>query len=377
MKTQRRASQWLATSFVMMGLAGGLCGCNGGGGTPMPVTPGMNYTVRNLVSDGGANPYTGPAGAAATYTDANLVNGWGLAFNPAGFVWVADNATSKSTLYDGNGVPQSLVVSLPAGQAGTANPTGIVFNSSQDFMVSQGGVSAASVFIFVGESGTISGWSPTVSSTTAINVADGAGTNKVYKGAALASYSGNNYLYATDFHNSKIDVFDKNFVLTSLPGGFKDPSLPAGYAPYGIAAIGGQLYVSFGMQDAQAHDEVAGAGLGFVDVFDTAGNLVKQLIAGGKLNASWGMTMAPANFGAFSNDLLVANFGDGKINAYNPTSGAFVGTLSKSDGTAISIDGLWGIAFGNGINNQPTNTLFFTAGPADEAHGLYGRIDAQ
>jgi uncharacterized protein (TIGR03118 family) len=384
MNMQRRELARLSASVVTIGLIASLNACGGGGGSPgkLPTQPptmtapaSVKFAVMSLVADtSGTTPY----GVAMTpHTDANLVNAWGLAFDPAGFVRVADNGTSKSTLYDGNGVPQSLVVSLSAGTAGTANPTGIAFNGTQDFRVSQAGVSGVSAFIFVGESGTISAWSPSVNATNAVMVVDAGAAGSVYKGAALATVGGANFLYATDFHNNNVDVFDAQFQKTSLPGNFKDPGLPVGYAPYGIQAIGNQIYVTFALQDAGAHDQISGAGLGFVDVFDSAGNFVKQLVAGGALNAPWGVALAPANFGAFSDDLLIANFGDGKINAFNPTTGSMVGTLSDAAGTAIAIDGLWGIAFGNGLHNQPTNTLFFSAGPADKTHGVYGRIDVQ
>jgi len=231
------------------------------------------------------------------------------------------------------------------------------------------------MFLFVGESGTLSGWSPTVNSTAAIKVFDGGSTGRIYKGLAIATYSSTTYLYAADFHNNAIDVFDGSFNRIALPGNFVDPSLPAGYAPYGIQAIGSNIYVSYAKQDADAHDDVAGAGFGLVDVFDSGGMFVKRFATGGALNAPWGMAMAPADFGKFANALLVSNFGDGKINAFNATTGALIGTLSAVDGTPIVIDGLWGIAFGNGINSQPTNSLFFTAGPSDETHGLFGRID--
>jgi uncharacterized protein (TIGR03118 family) len=224
----------------------------------------------------------------------------------------------------------------------------------------------------------VSGWSPNVNRTSAITMVDGAATGTVYKGAAIAAQGSASFLYAADFHNGKVDVFDSGFHKVAGAGGFTDPGLPVGYAPFGIQAIGSWIYVSFAKQDVQGHDEVGGPGLGVVDVFDTSGNLIKQLIsAGGALNAPWGLAMAPANFGPFSNALLVGNFGDGKINAFDPTTGALLGTLSRADGSAIVIDGLWGIAFGNGLNDQPTNTLFFAAGPNDEAHGVYGRIDSQ
>ncbi|WP_229259414.1 TIGR03118 family protein [Duganella aceris] len=346
-------------------IAATLTAC-GGGGDDMPVTPtppvvsSTLFTSTSLVAD---------AGAAAAHSDAKLINPWGIAFNPTGFVWVANNGSASSTLYDGNGVPQSLVVATPAA------PTGIVFNGGSDFKISQNGVTAASPFIFAGEDGSISAWSPTVNRNNALTAVAAPAAPVVYKGLAIAAYNGANYLYATDFHNNRIDVFDAAFHRATLPGGFQDSSLPAGYAPFGIQAIGDRVYVSYAQRAAAGDDDVKGAGLGAIDVFDTAGKLVKQLVRGGALNAPWGMAMAPSNFGTYSGKLLVANFGDGKINAYDPETGALSGTLGKAGGAALAIDGLWGIAFGPGVNSQPTNTLFFTAGPGDEAHGLYGRID--
>ena len=346
----------------------------GGGGDGMSGN-GVSYAATILVSDvaGAANPY-----GNAAHVDPNLVNAWGIAFNPQGFVWVANAGTSMSTLYDGNGVPQSLVVSIPPGIVGEAKPTGIVFNASPGFQVTQGGLTGPSAFIFVSEAGTVSGWAPNVNLNSAVQVVDRAAAGSIYKGLAHATQGGADFLYATDFHNGVVDVFDSNFTKIATPGAFTDANLPAGYAPFGIQAIGNQIYVSFAKQDAQAEDEVAGAGLGAVDVFDTSGVLVKRLIpVGGRLDAAWGLAMAPSNFGPFSGALLVANFGDGKINAFNATTGTFLGTLSGSNGTAIANDGLWGIAFGNGINAQPSNTLFFTAGPVGETHGVYGRIDSR
>lgn len=349
------------------GLAALLTACGGGygGGSYMPpsapppaVTSG--YAVTSLVSD---------AVIAAAHTDANLINGWGVAFNPKGYVWVADNGTNKSTLYDGNGVPQSLVVSTPDA------PTGIVFNGTTDFKLSQGGVSGASPFLFATESGMIAAWSPSVNATTALTTFDGSGAGAVYKGLAIGSFGGVNYLYAADFHNMRVDVFDTNFARVSLPGGFTDPGLPAGYAPFGIQVIGDRVYVAYARRAATGDDEQAGAGLGVLDVYTTGGALIRQLVNGGALNAPWGIAMAPADFGSNSNMLLVGNFGDGKINVYDPASGAAMGTLNGADGAPLVIDGLWGLAFGNGINSQPANTLFFAAGPKDEAHGQYGRID--
>jgi uncharacterized protein (TIGR03118 family) len=336
-----------------------------------PGTPGQmqgpavlaSYKDTSLVAD------TSTAGAA--HTDAKLINAWGIAFNPTGFVWVVNNGSSTSTLYDGNGVPQTLVVATPPG------PTGIVFNGSQDFKITLNGVTAASPFVFATEGGVIAAWSPSVNRSATVTVFDGGSANKVYKGLASASYLGLNYLYAADFHNNAIDVYDRNFAPAVLPGQFRTPGLPAGYAPFNVQAIGDRIYVAYAKRAATGDDEVAGPGLGYVSVFDTGGNFIMQLASGGALNAPWGMAMAPANFGAASNMLLVANFGDGWINAYNPSTGAYAGALARSDGKPIVIGGLWGIAFGPGVNSQPTNTLFFTAGPSDEKHGLYGRIDMQ
>ncbi|MEG2031022.1 MAG: TIGR03118 family protein [Janthinobacterium sp.] len=358
METHRFTNMLCAGLAVV--LAAALFAC-GGGHHHHPPPPASAYAVTSLVSDTAALP--------AAHTDANLVNAWGVAFNPRGFVWVADNGTAKSTLYDGNGVPQSLVVDTPAG------PTGIVFNGTQDFKLSQNGVTAPSPFIFASESGSISAWSPSVSPTTAVVVFDGSAGGSVYKGLAISRYANANYLYAADFHNGRVDVFDANFARVSLPGAFSDPGLPAGYAPFGIQASGERIFVAYAKREASGDDEEAGAGLGIINVYDTSGNLLKRLVSGGALNAPWGMALAPADFGSASNMLLVGNFGDGKINAYDPSTGAAGGPLRKADGTPLVIDGLWGIAFGNGLNSQPLNTLFYAAGPNDETHGQYGRID--
>ncbi|CAE6733515.1 TIGR03118 family protein [Paraburkholderia aspalathi] len=328
----------------------------------------QSFTSSVLVSDGAVS---------APHTDPNLKNGWGVAFNPKGFVWVADNGTSVATLYDGNGVPQSLVVSIPNGTSGSANPTGIVFNGTTDFTVTQGGKSGVGAFIFSGEGGTITAWAPAVAPTNAIVMFDGGSAGAVYKGLALASNGTANFLYATDFHNNRIDVFDTNFAKVAMPGKFQDATLPAGFAPFGIQAIGSKLFVTYAKQDAAAHDNVDGSGLGFVDVFDTSGNLLQHFASAGPLNAPWGVAQAPGNFGRFSGDILVGNFGDGTINAFDPASGQSLGTINLSNGTTFVQPGLWGIAFGNGLDNQPTNTLFFAAGPNDEANGVYGRIDVK
>jgi uncharacterized protein (TIGR03118 family) len=329
--------------------------------------PGNAYNVTNLVSDVDAIP--------APNHDPNLKNAWGLVFNPTGPVWVADDRTGLSTLYDGAGVPQSLVVKIPsANGTATGSPTGIVFNGSTGFVVKNAaGVSSASVFIFASQDGVISGWSPNVDRTQAITGA--MNTAAIYKGLALAGNGNGLFLYAADFKGGKIDVYDANFTPVTTSGGFVDPQIPSDFAPFNVQNIEGNLYVAYAQRDPASNAQVVGAGLGFVDVFDADGNLLQQLVMRGHLNAPWGMALAPNGFGRFSNRLLVANFGDGTINAYDPHTGNFDGELRDTSGQPVKIDRLWGIAFGNGVDKQPTDTLFFTAGPNNYADGLYGRID--
>ena len=327
------------------------------------------YSVHNLVSDGFV---------PADHTDPDLVNAWGIVFAPNAPVWVNDNGTGLSTLYDGLGVKQALVVTVPPPTGGTppSLPTGIVSNSSTGFVVTEGALSAASRFIFATLRGTISGWAPTVNPTVAIVGVDRSDEGAIYTGLALAANGTGNFLYAADFHNNRIDVFDSTFQLVTLSGSFSDHRLPDGYAPFGIQNVLGNLYVTYAKQDDAAQRDVPGPGFGFVNVFDTNGHLIRRFASRGRLNAPWGVALAPADFGEFSNTLLVANFGDGRINAFDLRSGEPRGRLRTSDGQPITIDGLWGIAFGNGVLNQPTNTLFFAAGIGDEEHGLYGRIEA-
>ena len=326
------------------------------------------YKQRNLVSDTSL--------IRAENRDPRLVNAWGIAFNPFGVVWVSDNGTGFSTLYDGDGKPQSLIVTVPGKGTATGNPTGTVFYGGPGFVVTQGALSGPSRFLFVNEDGGISGWSPAVNLTNAIRVVDNSAAHAIYKGVAVGANGRGALLYATDFHNGKVDVFDATFKPAALPDhAFQDHNLPSGYAPFGIQAINGDLYVSYAKQDREREDDVTGRGLGYINVFDPNGRLLRRLVSNGALNAPWGMALAPASFGKFSNRLLVSNFGDGKINAYDLATGQWVGRLKGPDRKPIRIDGLWGIAFGNGLSNQPIDTLFFTAGPRDEQHGLYGRLD--
>jgi uncharacterized protein (TIGR03118 family) len=330
------------------------------------VTAINSYSAHMLVSDGAVH---------AAHMDQNLRNPWGIAFNPFGDVWVANNESSTSTLYDGQGNPSSLVVNIPAGVAGEGNPTGIVYNGSPGFVVSKGGASGPAVFIFAGEHGTISGWSPAVDSNNAVLVHDDGDEGVIYKGIALAGDGTENHIYVTDFHDRKVAVYDSNFNEVETKGGFMDPTMPPHFAPFGIQNILGSLYVTFARQDDAGEDDVAGPGLGYVDVFDVDGSLIRRLVSRGPLNAPWGMAIAPASFGAFANRLLVGNFGDGVINVFSLAEGKFIGSLRTPDGKIMRNDGLWGIAFGTGLFSQNTNALFFSAGPNDEADGVYGRID--
>jgi uncharacterized protein (TIGR03118 family) len=332
------------------------------------------YLQTNLISD--------LPGMAHT-TDPNLINPWGVTFLGNGPFWVADNNSGLATVYDGNGNPfpagSPIVVTIPpptATPTTTAAPTGIVANSTSDFVVKSGGNSGPATFIFATEDGTISAWNQTVNPTAAILEVDNPNTTtgSVYKGLAMGSNSSGNFLFATNFRLGTIDVFDKTFTKTTLSGHFIDPSLPAGFAPFGIQNIGGQLFVSYAKQDPakQNHDDLGGPGNGFIDIFDTNGNLVKRLVSQGTLNSPWGMVIAPSGFGELSNDLLVGNFKGGQIDAYNPTTGTFLGQLKDSAGNTVVIPGLWSLVFGNGGTAGDPHTLFFSAGIQKEAHGLFG-----
>jgi len=304
----------------------------------------------------------------APIVDASLVNAWGMSAGPATPVWVSNNGTDSTTLYKGGtlGVPFSkvpLTVAIPDGA-----PTGQVFNPGTDFMV--GGAPAK--FIFASEHGFIDAWQGGLSPITmAMNVATVPGAE--YKGLAISTGTGGSWLYAANFAAGRIDVFNGSFALQNWAGAFMDKHLPKGYSPFNIQNLGGRLYVTYAKQGPTG-DDVAGPGHGFVDVYDTTGNFIKRLVSHGRLNSPWGLQIAPAGFGAFSGDLLVGNFGDGRINAYNPWNGAPEGTLRGANGRPIWIDGLWGLQFGNGVAGTPT-TLLFTAGPGGEAHGLFGSLD--
>ena len=306
-------------------------------------------------------------------TDSQLVNGWGLTRFPTSPFWVSDNVTGFSTLYNGAGQKRALVVTIPpAPSSGAAlgTPTGDVANGTGQFKVSANGKTGSPLFIFATLDGTISGWSPGVDATHAIIASDQSGRGAVYTGLALGTNANGNFLFATDNGpNSRIDVFDSDFHLVKS---FTDAAIPQSFAPYAVHNINGQLWVAFGGNKAAS---------GFVDVFDTDGNLIRHFAANGPLHSPWGMALAPVDFGPFSNALLIANnIPKGRINAFDPSTGQFLGTLRDATGQPIVIDQVWGILFGgdapmntNGLHNQ----LFFTAGPSNYAHGTFGVISVE
>jgi uncharacterized protein (TIGR03118 family) len=313
---------------------------------------------HNLVSD---------QAGKADLMDADLVNAWGLAFGPTTPAWVANNGSDNSTLYMGGGgspvMKVPLTVSIPGGA-----PTGMVYNGSNQFQISSG----PALFIFDSEAGKITAWNTSTSpATRAEKVARVKGA--IFKGLAIAKAKGGERLYATDFHHGKVDVFNGSFNRVKIPGAFKDPGLPKRYAPFGIEAVGNRILVSYAKQDKKAEDDVSGAGHGFVDVYSKTGKMLDRLVSRGRLNSPWGMVLAPMGFGSLGGDLLIGNFGNGHVNAFNPRSGKLLGPVTTSGGGALKIDGLWALEFGNGVIGT-RNTLLFTAGPDDEAHGLFGEL---
>ena len=319
------------------------------------------FVQTNLVSD---------VPGWAALTDPNLVNPWGLSQGAATPLWVSDNGKDVTTLYSdppgGSPAIVPLVVKIPGGE-----PTGQLFNGTSDFVLKQDGMPA--FFIFASEAGKITAWNPTLSpNTTAVKVASNA--TAVYKGIAMVPAVSGPFLLAADFHNNKLRAFDGSFMPMSMPSwAFRDPTLPAGYAPFNVAVIDGKVFVSYAKQDADRHDDVAGAGHGFIDVYGFDGHWQMRFASRGVLNSPWGMTIAPAGFGPFAGDLLVGNFGDGRIHAFDPTTGHLDGTIRDTHGVPIAIDGLWGLLPGNGTT-QRTDAVWFSAGPDGEAHGLLGTL---
>jgi uncharacterized protein (TIGR03118 family) len=326
------------------------------------------YHQTNLVSD---------LPGIALIQDPNLVNPWGISMSATSPFWVANNGSGTSTLYAGdvNGSPlvkNSLVVSIPGGL-----PTGTVFNSGSatDFIVSSGTASGRATFLFASQVGILSGWSAGVPPPPPSKQAQvGATADAVYTGLAIGQVGAASYLYAADFEHGRIDVYDKAFHLATLDGSFSDRNIPDSYSIFNIQNLGGELYVTYAQQSHKVPDEETDRGAGFVDVFDTSGHLLQRLIHGNHLRAPWGMALAPANFGAFGNALIVGNFGDGQLHAFDPKSGTYLGEMKDENGKPIVIEGLWGITFGNGGSGGDRNALYFAAGPDDETHGLFGSL---
>ncbi|MGH6656326.1 MAG: TIGR03118 family protein [Actinocrinis sp.] len=333
---------------------------------------GEQFTQTNLVAD--------TAAFGAQLVDPNLRNACGMSLSATSPIWVSDNAAGVSTLYSvaagGTGVTKvGLTVAVPGGRASTGDgpsPTGQVFNPTTGFVVSSAAGSGPAKFIFDSESGQITAWNPAAAPTDAI--VEYSSPTAVYKGLTIATGDAGTFLYASNFHDGTVDVFDSAFHPVTMPGGFKDRTLPAGYAPFGIQNLNGLIYVSYARQNAAKHDDVAGQGRGFVDVFTANGFLVERLASHGALNSPWGLAFAPAGFGRFGGALLVGNFGDGHINAYDPFSGRFLGQLRDGHDRPVVIDGLWGLTFGT-ASTGGTGTLLFSAGPNGEQDGLFGALN--
>jgi uncharacterized protein (TIGR03118 family) len=332
------------------------------------------------------------------FVDPNLLNPWGLGASATSPFWVSDNGAGVATLYNTAGMPQARIVSIPApddplGTGGT--PTGLVFNTAQAqsaFMIS--GVTSAgvatslpAVFLFATEDGTILGWNPQVNPANfdpakvgnyAIIAVDKSSSGAIYKGLAIANTSGGPRLYATNFHAGTVEAYDASFQPANLPAAFVDPHLQRGYAPFNIVPITmgsvTQLFVTYAVQDADAEDDVAGQGHGIVDTFSLDGQMLGRFAQHGQLDSPWGIALAPAGFGEFAGDLLIGNFGNGHINAFNPATGEFIDKVRNARGKAIEIDGLWSLGFGNGGNGGDPLKLYFTAGPNDESDGLFGSL---
>jgi len=340
------------------------------------------YIQTNLVSN---------VAGDAPIIDGRLQNAWGLAFAPNSPFWVNDNNAGLSTLYLGNGtivdipgtkIPFGVVIPGPGGSAPgfQAAPTGIVWNPTNGFAVTDPmtGKKIPSIFIFDTEDGTISAWALalsnpthavlTVDNSVVPNPADGA----VYKGLAFGTNMKGNFLFATNFRAGTVEAYDQNFTLTKLDGPFADPNIPAGFAPFGIRNVDGDLFVTYAKQTDDKHDDVPGAGAGFVNVFDTDGHLLRRFATRGTLNAPWGITRSSYGFGQFSGDVLIGNFGDGRINVFD-SHGHFLDQLEGAKGKPIAIDGLWALRFGGGAVSSP-DVPYFTAGPDKETNGLFGTI---
>jgi len=328
------------------------------------------FSQINLVSDGSV---------PAMHTDPNLINPWGVSFPPDGPFWISDNNAGVTTIYDGSGNPvtiaghTAITIAAPPGQTTPSAPDGQVFNSSgAGFDISQNGKTGSSLFIFATEDGTISGWNPNVNSGSSVIAVDNSKTGAVYKGLAIAQTNNGTMLYAANFGNGAVDVYNQNFQKVDS---FTDPNVPKGYAPFNVQVLDGHLFVTFALQNAAKHDDVAGAGHGFVDEFNLDGTHLQRVASGGVLNSPWGLAIAPAGFGDFAGDLLVGNLGDGTSNVFNQKNDHFLGKLDNASGKPIVIQDLWTLTTGSGPIDNPT-AIYFTAGLKDEQHGVFGLLSA-
>ena len=333
-------------------------------------TGNIAVTQTNLVSDQPGH---------APLLDPTLKNPWGMSFGTGATstpLWVSENGSNASTVYKNNATPPPPLSKLGLTVAVPVQPTGQVFNSTSDFVVTSGSASGKALFIFATEAGSILGWNPNVPGSGSTDATPAAHVNNaVYKGLALASSKGKNFLYAANFHSGRIDVFDGSFMLQNWHGAFRDRHIPTGYAPFNVQLLNGDLYVTYAKQKANKIDDAAGRGHGFVDVFSTSGHLEKRLVKRGALNSPWGLAIAPSSWGHLAGTLLVGNFGDGRINAYGASSGRSMGPLRDARHHAISIEGLWALLPGNGVAGDPQAVLF-SAAPNAEADGLLGALTA-
>jgi uncharacterized protein (TIGR03118 family) len=337
-------------------------------------TPGQAQTTTITETKLVSNLY----GKAPTQ-DTNLQNPWGIANVPGGAFWVSDNNSGLSTLYNGAGgvVPLVVTVAWAAGQT-AGSPTGIIWNPTSGFTFSEASTTVPALFIFDSEDGTISAWAPIPGSpapTSTTIVVDNSRYGAVYKGLAFGTNAAGTFIFATNFHAGTVEAYNKNFALTTLTGSFADPQIPAGYAPFGIQNIDGDLFVTYAKQNAAKHDEIFGYGYGYVDVFSTEGVLLSRFAAGGPLDAPWAVVRAPYSFGKFAGQILIGNFGNGWINAYPVGGGTSTGPLTNSSNAPIAIAGLWALVTGSGSESNP-DELYFTAGPQHEKNGLYGSLTA-
>jgi uncharacterized protein (TIGR03118 family) len=368
------------------------CGGDGGSGGTSPAASTGSQQTSTVFTDTALVVDKSEVVASSKTVDVNLQNPWGIAVATGLPFWIADNNSNLATLYSGAGDVEtqevtgsaSKGIAIPTSAAGVqANPTGQVYNGSGSFLIATSKGQETALFLFDGEGGTIAGWAMDNGSTAVTAYDDGianGANHAVYKGLALGTVNGATFLYATDLHNNKVDVFDTNFSKPAdMQGKFVDPAIPQGFVPFGISAINNQLYVTYAKQDTAKHDEVAGAGLGYVDVFDLAGNLVSRFASTGALNAPWGVAVAPSGWGSLAGDVLIGNFGDGKINIFMPNGtqlATSVGALKGSNGQPFAFPGLWSLVFGNGDSDKPPTTLFYTAGFASQTDGVFGTITA-